>query len=205
MMRKTICLIGLLLFNYVLLAQNNTAQKTDSITKLPKLLQSTLKKTDGATMLSTNDIVTNLSNDTAYSTFYKLIQITGLSETFKSKGPITVFAPNNQAFANLSKGRLDTLLMENRKYDLIALVTYHALSGIVKAKDIAHAISAGKGTASFITLTGNRLTAKLDSNRNIILVDENGGQSIVSKFDVEQENGLLHLVNAVLIPRFKNI
>jgi uncharacterized surface protein with fasciclin (FAS1) repeats len=205
MMRKIICLIGLILFNYVLLAQNNTTQKIDSLTKLPKLTQSTLKKTDGSTMLSTNDIVTNISHDTTYNTFYRIIQIAGLNETFKSKGPITVFAPNNQAFANLSKGKLDTLLMEDHKYDLIALVTYHALAGIVKARDIAHAISAGKGTASFITLTGSKLTAKLDTNRNIILVDENGGQSIVSKFDVKQDNGLIHLINGVLIPKFKNI
>jgi uncharacterized surface protein with fasciclin (FAS1) repeats len=199
MMRKTICLIGLLLFNYVLLAQNNTTQKTDSLNK------STLKKTDGFKMLSKNDIVTNISGDTEYSTFYRIIQITGLNETFKSKGPITVFAPNNQAFANLSKGKLDTLLMEDRKYDLLALVTYHALAGIVKAKDITHAISAGKGTASFITITGNKLTAKLDTNHDIILVDENGGKSIVSKFDIKQENGLIHLINGVLIPQFKNI
>lgn len=199
MMRKTICLIGLLLFNYVLLAQNNTTQKTDSLNK------STFKNTDSFKMLSKNDIVTNISGDTEYSTFNRLIQITGLNETFKSKGPITVFAPNNQAFANLSKGKLDTLLMEERRYDLIALVTYHALAGIVKAKDIAHAISAGKGTASFITITGSKLTAKLDTNHNIILVDENGGQSIVSKFDVKQENGLIHLINGVLIPQFKNI
>ncbi|MGF7078409.1 fasciclin domain-containing protein [Mucilaginibacter sp. UYCu711] len=199
MMRKTICLIGLLLFNYVLLAQNNTTQKTDSLNK------STFKNTDSFKMLSKNDIVTNISGDTEYSTFNRLIQITGLNETFKSKGPITVFAPNNQAFANLSKGKLDTLLMEERKYDLIALVTYHALAGIVKAKDIAHAISVGKGTASFITITGSKLVAKFDTNHNIILVDENGVQSIVSKFDVKQENGLIHLINGVLIPQFKNI
>ncbi len=205
MMRKTICLIGLLLFNYVLLAQNNTSPKIDSLTKLSKLTQSSLKKTTGPAMLPTNDIVTNISHDPEYSTFYRLIQIAGLSETFKSKGPITVFAPNNQAFANFSKGKLDTLLMEDRKYDLIALVTYHALAGIVKAKDIAHAISVGKGTASFITLTGNKLTAKLDTNHNIILVDENGGQSVVSKFNLKQDNGLLHLINGIVIPKFKSI
>lgn len=205
MMRKTICLIGLLLFNYVLLAQNTT-QKTNLLTKLPKLTQSTSKKkTDNPVMLSTNDIITNISHDPDCTTLYKLIQITGLSETFKSKGPVTVFVPNNQAFANLPKGKLDSLLMEDHKYDLIALVTYHALPGIVKAKDIAHAISVGKGTASFITLTGNKLTAKLDTNRNIILVDESGGQSVVGKFNIKQGNGLLHLINGILIPKFKSI
>jgi uncharacterized surface protein with fasciclin (FAS1) repeats len=193
MMRKSICLVVLLLFNYVLLAQNN------------KSPLSTLKKTGDSKMLPTNDIATNISKDTEYSTFYRVIQIGGLNETFKSKGPITVFAPNNQAFANLSKGKLDTLLMDDHKYDLIALTTYHALSGIVTARDIAHAISSGKGTATFITLTGSKLMAKLDTNHNIILVDENGGQSIVSKFDVKQDNGLIHLVNGVLIPKFKNI
>jgi uncharacterized surface protein with fasciclin (FAS1) repeats len=205
MMRKTVCLIALLLFNYVLLAQTNVPQKTDSLTKLPAPTPTTLKKTDGVTMLSTNDIATNISRDTELSTFYRIIQTAGLNETFKSKGPITVFAPNNQAFANLSKGKLDTLLMDDRKYDLIAMVTYHALPGIVTARDIARAISSGKGTATFITLTGSKLTAKLDTNRNIILVDENGAESIVSKFDIKQDNGLMHLINGVLIPKFKNI
>jgi uncharacterized surface protein with fasciclin (FAS1) repeats len=205
MMRKTVCLIGLLLFNYVLLAQNATTQKTDSLTKLPAPIPPILKKADGATMLSTNDVATNISRDTELSTFYRIIQIAGLNETFKSKGPITVFVPNNQAFANLSKGKLDTLLMDEHKYDLIAMVTYHALPGIVTARDIAHAINSGKGTAAFITLTGSKLTARLDPNRNIILVDENGRESIISKFDIKQDNGMIHLINGVLIPKFKNI
>lgn len=204
-MRKTVCLIGLLLFNYVLLAQTNNPQNADSVARLSASAPSVLKKADGTTMLSTNDVATNISRDKELSTFNGIIQVTGLSETFKSKGPITVFAPNNQAFANLSKGKLDTLLMHERKYDLIAMVTYHALPGIVTARDIARAISSGKGTATFITLTGSKLTAKLDSNRNIILVDENGRESIVSKFDIQQSNGLIHSINGVLIPKFKNI
>jgi uncharacterized surface protein with fasciclin (FAS1) repeats len=204
-MRKTVCLIGLLLLNYWVFAQTNTAQKTDLITALPKPLQLILKKTDGSTMLPTNDAVTNIEHSADLSTFYRLIQIAGLSETLKSKGPITVFAPNNQAFADLSKGKLDTLLMDANKYDLLALITYHAIPGIVTARDISHQISAGKGTATFITLTGSKLMAKLDTNRNIILVDENGRQSIINKFDIKQDNGLIHLINAVLIPKFKNI
>jgi uncharacterized surface protein with fasciclin (FAS1) repeats len=76
---------------------------------------------------------------------------------------------------------------------------------VIKAKDILHEISENNGTATFITLTGNKLMAKLDANRNIVLIDENGGQSVISKFDITQNNGVIHIINAVLIPKFKEI
>jgi uncharacterized surface protein with fasciclin (FAS1) repeats len=202
-MKKTIFLFFLLAYHIIVWAQ--TTATTDTAKKLPKLTRSSLLKTDGSLMLSTNDITTNISRSPELSGFYRIIDAAGLTETFKSKGPITVFAPDNGAFNNLSKGKIDTLLMTDRKYDLIALVTYHAIAGIVTSKDIAHAISDGKGTATFTTLTGNKLTARLDDNRNIVLTDEHGGQSILNKFDIQQSNGLLHITNAVLIPRFKDI
>lgn len=156
-------------------------------------------------MLPANDIVANIARSPELSTFYKALQAAGLDETFKSNGPITLFAPNNQAFYGSAAGKLDTLQRVDHKYDLITLITYHSLSGIVTVKDITHAINSNKGVATFITLTGSKLMAKFDANRNIVLVDENGGQSVISKFDLEQSNGLIHIITAVLIPRFKNL
>lgn len=119
---------------------------------------------------------------------------------------LTVFAPDNDAFAKLAPGKMDSLMFNTKRQpDLIALVTYHVIPGILKAKDIIHQIKANNGTATFITLTGNKLTAKLDANRNIVLIDENGGQSVISKFDIPQNNGIIHIVNAVLIPKSKEI
>jgi uncharacterized surface protein with fasciclin (FAS1) repeats len=191
-MTKTVLLIITLAYHTVALAQNTT--KTDSSIQVPK--QRTLSKTEGAAMLSTNDVITNIARSPELQSFYAAIQ---------SKGPITVFAPANQGFDLVPKGKKDTLMRADHKYDLIALVTYHALPGVVTAKDIVRAIRENNGTATLTTLTGSKLTARLDNNRNIVLVDENGGQSIINKFDVPQSNGLLHITSAVLIPRFKTI
>lgn len=201
-MMKTVLLIITLAYHSVSLAQTTTSR--DSSVQVPKQ-QLTLSKAEGAAMLSSFDVFTNIARSPELQSFYAAIQNAGLAETFKSKGPITVFAPTNQGFDLLAKGKKDTLMMADHKYDLIAFVTYHSMAGIVTARDIARAIRANKGAATLTTLTGNKLIARLDNNRNIILVDENGGQSIVSKFDLPQSNGLLHVTSAVLIPRFKTI
>ncbi len=156
-------------------------------------------------MLAANDIVTNLSRSKELSTFYKVIEVAGLNETFNSKGPITVFVPNDQAFANLPPGRLDTLLKSGHKYDLIALITYHVIPGKITAREISRQINSNKGRATFITLTGSKLTAKFNADRNIVLTDENGGQSIISRVDIAQNNGLIDIINSVLVPKFKNL
>ncbi len=165
----------------------------------------TATKTAGQVMLPANDIITNIALSKELSTFYKLINITGLNQTFSSKGPITVFASTNQSFAKLSKGKTDTLLMPEHKYDLIALITYHIIAGKISAKDIIHQINTHKGRATLITITGSKLTASLNANHNIVLTDENGGQSTLSQFDIKQSNGLIHIVDSVLIPKFKII
>jgi uncharacterized surface protein with fasciclin (FAS1) repeats len=164
-----------------------------------------VKKVDGTPMISSNDIIENISLSVKYSILLKAIDDAGLSETFKSKGPITFFAPDNKAFGKLSSGKLDTLLQPAHKYDLSYLVTYHALAGRITARDISRKINANNGEATFTTIAGGKLTAKIDSNRNIVLIDENGGESVIDHFDIPQSNGLLHTVNAVLVPKVKSI
>lgn len=207
-MKSPILFICLILNTCLLFAQAQpvVSKKTDSTaSKSNKLNSSNLKLTDGSNMLPTNDVATNIARCKELSTFNKTIHITGFTESFKCIGPITVFVPNNQAFSNLSPDKLDSLLTPERKYDLIALVSYHVIAGKVTGRNITHKISSHKGLATFITLAGSKLMAKLDENRNIILIDENGGKSTISRFNIKQSNGLVHITNSVLIPKFKNI
>jgi uncharacterized surface protein with fasciclin (FAS1) repeats len=164
-----------------------------------------VKIVDGSAMTSSNDIIENITQSQEYTTLVSVIEDAGLTETFKSKGPITVFAPTNKAFERMPAGELDTLLKANHKDDLSYLLTYHAIAGRVTAREIEKKIRANNGEATFITLAGSKLTAKIDENRNIVLIDENGGESIVSKFDIQQSNGILHIVTSVLVPKSKPI
>ncbi len=163
------------------------------------------KIVDGAAMISSNDFIENMALSKEYTTLIAAIENAGLTETFKSKGPITVFAPTNMAFNKLPNGQLDSLLKPKHRLDLNYLLTYHAIAGRITARDIAKKINSNNGEAVFTTIAGGRLTAKIDSNRNIVLIDENGGQSIISKFDIQQSNGLLHVVTAVLVPKTRAI
>jgi len=164
-----------------------------------------VKNVNGVAMISSNNIIENITLSKEYSTLVTAIEDAGLTETFKSKGPITFFAPTNQAFEKLPAGELDTLLKPNHKLDLNYLITSHAIVGRLTVKDIQHKINSNNGEATFRTIAGTTLTARIDSNRNIVLIDDNGGQSIISKFDIQQSNGMLHIVNAVLVPKTKNI
>ncbi|GAA3986961.1 fasciclin domain-containing protein [Mucilaginibacter dorajii] len=164
-----------------------------------------LKITAGDGMLAGNDIVKNIALSKELSTFYNLINESNLAVTLQSRGPITIFVPANPSFQNLPKGKLDSLGKPTHLWELTSIVSYHAIPGSLKAKDIEKEINKGKGLATFTTLSGNKLMARIDANRNIVLVDENGGESIISRFDVEQSNGMLHVVNKVLIPKAKVI
>jgi len=164
-----------------------------------------VKNVNGTAMISSNNIIENIGLSKEYSVLVTAIEDAGLTETFKSKGPITFFAPTNQAFEKLPPGELDTLLKPNHKLDLNYLITSHAIVGKLSVRDIQHKINSNNGQATFRTIAGTTITAKIDVNRNIVLIDDNGGQSIISKFDIQQSNGMLHIINAVLVPKTKNI
>ncbi len=196
---------------FVLFALNSSllvAQKTNVINPVIDTVKAKwgkIKIVDGTAMISSNDIIENMALSKEYTTLINAINAADLTETFKSKGPITVFAPTNQAFNKLPAGTLDSLLKPDHKLDLNYLLTYHAIAGRVSARDIEKKINSNNGEATFTTIAGSKLTAKIDTNHNIILIDENGGESVISKFDVQQSNGLLHVVNSVLIPKPKAI
>jgi uncharacterized surface protein with fasciclin (FAS1) repeats len=202
-MKKWTTFVLFILSTTFLFAQKTTV--VNPVIDTVKAKWGKIKIVDGAAMISSNDIIENMTLSKEYTVLINAIDEAGLTETFKSKGPITVFAPTNQAFDKLPAGALDTLLKPSHKLDLSYLLTYHAIAGRVSARDIAKKINANNGQATYTTIAGSKLTAKIDTNRNIILVDENGGESIISKFDIQQRNGLLHIVNSVLVPKTKAI
>jgi uncharacterized surface protein with fasciclin (FAS1) repeats len=202
-MKKLMVLVVLVLNGFFLYAQKTTV--VNPVIDTVKAKWGKVKIVDGTAMVSSNDIIENMALSKEYTVLINAIEEAGLTETFKSKGPITIFAPTNQAFDKLPSGQLDSLLKPSHKLDLNYLLTYHAIAGRLSARDIARKINSNNGQATFTTIAGSKLTAKIDTNRNIVLVDENGGESVISKFDIQQSNGLIHIVNAVLVPKAKAI
>ena len=183
----------------LLIAFNSTiafAQKTDSAASKP----GKARNVDGSMMNPSKSIQENISASPNFSTL-TTIMLADTTNTFSSN-PITVFAPDNKAFSKLPTGTVDTLLLPTHKSDLLILIKYHAIAGKVTSMDIERQIKAGNGQATFTTLSGRTLTAKINENRNIVLTDENGGQSVVSRLDVQQSNGILFVVTQVLLPKF---
>jgi uncharacterized surface protein with fasciclin (FAS1) repeats len=173
------------------------------------LLAQIVNKSSNATtepaMLPTNDIVKNISLAPNTHTFYIFIQKTNLTRTYTSRGPITIFVPVDDGYTNMPTGKFDSIAKPAHIWELTDLVAYHAIAGQLKAKDIQKKINRGKGMATFTTLSGGKLFAKIDSNSNIVLIDGNGGKSTISQFDIKQNNGIVHLVNKVLLPKKKVI
>jgi uncharacterized surface protein with fasciclin (FAS1) repeats len=153
----------------------------------------------GAPMLRTMDIVDNAVNSADHTTLVAAVKAAGLVETLKSKGPFTVFAPTNAAFDKLPSGTVGTLVKSENKETLTKILTYHVLAGKFDSKAIAKKIKAGNGTARFTTVSGDKLTARMNGN-SLVLTDEKGGTSTVSIANVYQSNGVIHVVDSVLLP-----
>lgn len=153
----------------------------------------------GAAMYKTKDIVDNAVNSKDHTTLVAAVKAAGLVETLKGSGPFTVFAPTNAAFEALPAGTVDTLLKPENKAMLAKILTYHVVAGNMDSKSIAKAIKKGNGVATLKTVSGNTLTAKMDGS-TLVLTDEKGGMSKVTIADVRQSNGVIHVVDAVLLP-----
>lgn len=154
----------------------------------------------GAPMSKTKDIIDNAVNSKDHTTLVAAVKAAGLVETLKGAGPFTVFAPVNAAFEKLPKGTVDTLLKPESKKALTGILTYHVVAGKQDAASIVKAIEDGKGKATFKTVAGGSLTATLEG-KDVILTDEKGGKSKVTIADVNQSNGVIHVVDSVLMPK----
>jgi uncharacterized surface protein with fasciclin (FAS1) repeats len=153
----------------------------------------------GAAMYANKDIVDNAVNSADHTTLVAAVKAAGLVDTLKGKGPFTVFAPTNAAFEKLPAGTVDTLLKPENKPMLTKVLTYHVVAGKMDSAALAKKIKAGHGTATLKTVAGGTLTAKMDGN-DIVLTDAKGGTSKVTTADVYQSNGVIHVVDSVLLP-----
>jgi uncharacterized surface protein with fasciclin (FAS1) repeats len=154
----------------------------------------------GADMFADKDIVSNAVNSADHTTLVAAVQAAGLVETLQSEGPFTVFAPVNDAFAALPEGTVESLLMEENKAPLGKCVTAHVVAGEVKAEDLVKAIGMeADGSFEFETVSGDMLSASLDGEM-VIITDENGGTATVTIANVMQSNGVIHVVDSVLLP-----
>lgn len=153
----------------------------------------------GAAMFKTKNIVENAMESQDHTTLVAAVEAAGLVETLAGKGPFTVFAPTNAAFDKLPAGTVDTLLKPESKGMLTKVLTYHVVAGKMDSKSIAKAIKKGNGTATFKTVSGDTLTAMMDGYK-LVLRDEKGGRSIVTTADVMQSNGVIHVIDTVLMP-----
>ena len=157
------------------------------------------KMVGGAEMYPTKDIIDNAVNSKDHTTLVAAVKAAGLVETLKGKGPFTVFAPTNEAFAALPAGTVDNLLKPENKAMLSGILTYHVVAGNMDATTILAAIKAGKGTAELKTVAGGKLTAMLQGS-DVMVKDEKGNVAKVTIADVKQSNGVIHVVNKVLMP-----
>jgi uncharacterized surface protein with fasciclin (FAS1) repeats len=154
---------------------------------------------NGATKASTKNIVEAAVASKDLTTLVAAVKAAGLVETLASPGPFTVFAPTNAAFAKLPAGTVDTLLKPENKDKLAGVLTYHVVAGRVTSSMVAKAIAAGKGSASFKTVNGGTLSAKMVGNK-LVLVDANGGMSTVTQANLSQSNGVIHIIDTVVLP-----
>ncbi|MDB5861504.1 MAG: hypothetical protein JWQ76_5193 [Ramlibacter sp.] len=157
------------------------------------------KTVGGAPMYPSKDIVDNAVNSKDHTTLVAAVKAAGLVDTLKSPGPFTVFAPTNSAFAMLPAGTVDTLLKPENKGTLTQVLTYHVVPGRWDAMALAQAIQAGGGKAMLKTASGGTLTASMRGN-DVVVWDAKGGSATVTTTDVYQSNGVIHVVDHVLLP-----
>jgi uncharacterized surface protein with fasciclin (FAS1) repeats len=134
-----------------------------------------------------------------HGTLVAAVKAAGLVDTLQGDGPFTVFAPTDAAFAKLPAGTVDTLLRPENKADLTRVLTYHVVAGEVGSADLVEKIRAAGGSATLRTVAGADLTAKLDAGK-VVLVDEKGGSATVTVADLDQSNGVIHVIDAVVLP-----
>jgi uncharacterized surface protein with fasciclin (FAS1) repeats len=154
----------------------------------------------GAAMYPTKNIIENAVNSKDHTTLVAAVKAAGLVETLQGAGPFTVFAPTNAAFGKLPAGTVDNLLKPENKAMLANILTYHVVAGNLSGKELHRMIRDGKGSATIKTVSGETLKAWMKGN-DIYLTDERGGTSKVTIADVNQSNGVIHVVDTVLMPK----
>jgi len=165
----------------------------------PALAQGKTVTVGGAPMYPNKNIIENAVNSKDHETLVAAVKAAGLVDTLSGKGPFTVFAPTDAAFAKLPAGTVETLVKPENKKTLTGILTYHVVAGDLKAADLMKAIRDGGGKASLKTVAGGTLTASMQGER-LVLTDAKGGRSTVTIANVDQSNGVIHVIDSVLMP-----
>lgn len=155
----------------------------------------------GAPMFPSKNIVENAVNSKDHTTLVAAVKAAGLVETLSSKGPFTVFAPTNAAFEKLPKDTVPTLLKPENKGKLTGVLTYHVVSGKLSAADLEAKAKETGGKAELKTVAGGTITVESNGNGGWQVVDANGGKSTITIADVNQSNGVIHVIDSVLLPK----
>ena len=161
--------------------------------------QAAVKMVGGAPMYPSKNIVENAVNSKDHTTLVAAVKAAGLVDTLASPGPFTVFAPTNAAFKKLPAGTVEGLLKPEMKSQLTGVLTYHVVPGAMSSKDLAAAIKQGGGQATLTTVQGEPLTLTM-KGKSIYVTDAKGGTGKVTIADVTQSNGVIHVVNKVMLP-----
>ena len=177
---------------------NMEMKKDKKMMKKEKMMMET-KMVGGAEMYPNKNIIENAVNSKDHTTLVAAVKAAELVETLQGEGPFTVFAPTNEAFAKLPKGTVETLLKPENKAKLQSVLTYHVVAGKVSAMDLIKMIKDGKGKAELTTVNGGMLTAML-KGKKVQLKDAAGTVSTVTIADVNQSNGVIHVVDTVVLP-----
>ena len=158
-------------------------------------------KVGGEAMYPTKNIVENAVNSKSHTTLVAAVKTAGLAETLMSAGPFTVFAPTNDAFENLPSGTVDNLLKPENKSALGKVLTYHVVPGKLDFDNLSKQIMKSNGKLSLKTVNGAMLMFTMNGNKNIMVWDENGNGANISVYDVMQSNGVIHVIDGVLLPK----
>ncbi len=185
------------LFAAVLLAA------TPALAQSPAFAQSMSEPTvrvGGQAMFPSKTIVANAVNSADHTTLVAAVKAAGLVDTLNGKGPFTVFAPTNEAFAMLPAGTVDNLVKPENKATLTKVLTYHVVAGDYNTTKLRSMILAGNGTATLTTVEGGKLWLMMNGSDNIIIKDAKGGIADITIADVHQSNGVIQVVDRVLLP-----
>ncbi len=155
---------------------------------------------DTASMSNASNIVEIAVGSKDHTTLVAAVKAAGLVETLMGPGPFTVFAPVNGAFDKLPAGTVDTLLKPENKSTLTKVLTYHVVAGNLDSAAVVAAIKKGNGKAELTTVSGGKLWAMLDG-KNVVLKDEKGGKSMVTAVDLKGSNGVIHVIDTVVMPK----
>ena len=183
------------LFSMALVAGTSSSFAQDKMMKDEKTVM-----VGGAAMYPGKNIIENAVNSKDHTTLVAAVKAADLVETLQGDGPFTVFAPTNEAFEKLPKGTVENLLKTENKKTLQTILTYHVLAGKHSAADIMKDIKKGNGKATYKTVSGGTLTVMM-KGKNVVLMDENGGMATVTIADVNQSNGVIHVIDSVVLPK----